>query len=357
MTYYEEDQNVLAEELVAPLIQVMQSGKLPWRRPWSAKGLLGQHNLYTGLSYNGFNVMFLMVAKHCSQYEHSAWLTRRQGRELKWTLRPGAKGCRILKPVFRSPNQVRIDPETGKPMVDRWGNEVKGAHAVSFKSSVVFNASDFREGPDSVKTVAELLPKPVETPVVEADESGRLKYARKVLEAWDREECRATFDCPEASYFFKEDLIGMPPIGSFDTRDEFYGTWAHEIIHSTGHRYRLGRFDDYGSVASYAYEELVAELGSFILSGKLKLSTDLLGHASYLQVWAEILGAEPSILFKVMKESGEAVSMIMRNSRKPFRSGGGSRFPDDSHPGNRSAFPHRKARCRSTPEPLFVQSF
>ena len=168
MTDYEEDQNALAEELVAPLIQVMQSGKLPWRQPWSAKGLLGQHNLYTGLSYNGFNVMFLMVAKHCSEYEHSAWLTRRQGRELKWTLRPGAKGCRILKPVFRSPNQVRIDPETGKPMVDRWGNEVKGAHASGFKSSIVFNASDFREGSDSVKTVAELLPKPVETPEVEA---------------------------------------------------------------------------------------------------------------------------------------------------------------------------------------------
>jgi antirestriction protein ArdC len=349
MTNYEEDQNALAEELVAPLIQVMQSGKLPWRQPWSAKGLLGQHNLYTGLRYNGFNVMFLMVAKHCSEYEHSAWLTRRQGRELKWTLRPGAKGCRILKPVFRSPNQVRIDPETGKPMVDRWGNEVKGAHASGFKSSIVFNASEFREGSDSVKTVAELLPKPGETPVVESDESDRLKYARKVLEAWDREECRATFDCPEASYFFKEDLIGMPPIGSFDTRDEFYGTWAHEIIHSTGHRYRLGRFDDYGSVASYAYEELVAELGSFILSGKLKLSTDLLGHASYLQVWAEILGAEPSILFKVMKESGEAVSMIMRNSRNPFRSGVGSRSPNDSHRACRNE-PHRLASSLRLPE-------
>ena len=48
----------------------------------------------------------------------------------------------------------------------------------------------------------------------------------------------------EGLLFLKEDLIGMPPIGSFDTRDEFYGTWAHEIIHSTGHPYRLGRFDD-----------------------------------------------------------------------------------------------------------------
>ena len=322
MTDYEEDQNALAEELVAPLIQVMQSGKLPWRQPWSAKGLLGQHNLYTGLSYNGFNVMFLMVAKHCSQYDHSAWLTRRQGRELKWTLRPGAKGCRILKPVFRSPNQVRIDPETGKPMVDRWGNEVKGAHASGFKSSIVFNASEFREGSDSVKTVAELLPKPV-TPVVESDESDRLKYARKVLEAWDREECRASFDCPKAFYWFKQDLIGMPPIGSFDTRDEFYGTWAHEIIHSTGHPYRLGRLDACRrGAASYAYEELVAELGSFILSGKLKLSTDLLGHASYLQHWVSILRADPSILLKVMKESGEAESLVMWNSRKAFGSGG-----------------------------------
>jgi antirestriction protein ArdC len=350
MTNYEEDQNVLAEELVAPLIQVMQSGKLPWRQPWDAKGLLGQHNLYTGLSYNGFNVMFLMVAKHCSQYEHSAWLTRRQGRELKWTLRPGAKGCRILKPVFSSPNQVRIDPETGKPMVDRWGNEVKGAHASGFKSSIVFNASEFREGSDSIKTVAELLPKAVEIPEVEADESDRLKYARKVLQAWDREECRATFDSPKAFYLVKQDVIGMPPIGNFDTRDEFYGTWAHEIIHSTGHPYRLGRLDACRrGVAFYAYEELVAELGSFVLSGKLKLSTDLLGHASYLQGWAKILGTEPSILFKVMKESGEAVSMIMRNSRKPFRSGGESRFPNDSHRACRNE-PHRLASSLRLPE-------
>jgi hypothetical protein len=50
-----------------------------------------------------------------------------------------------------------------------------------------------------------------------------------------------------------------------------------------------------------------------------------------------------------MKESGEAVSMIMRNSRKPFRLGGESRFPDDSHQvyGNE---PHRLVSSRQLPE-------
>jgi len=300
----------------------MESGELPWRQPWHLNGLLPE-NLYTGQGYNGFNVFFLINAKHLGNYKYPRWLTRRQGDELGWIVKPDALGYLIYRPVSDKPGKASIDPFTGKPKTDRWGNVLKWGFTTRFTSAEVFNVSEFRETSNPVKTIAELLPKDCEDKKTTTDELKRLGQARKVLEAWNRRQCRATFRSTRAVYFVEEDLIEMPPIHNFETHDEFYGTWAHEIIHSTGHEYRLGRFlRDRREVDSYAYEELVAELGSFLLAQKLKLSTDLKGHASYLQQWARILRADPSILLKVMKESQEAVSLIMKNSWNGFGGGG-----------------------------------
>ena len=311
----DEDVN-LAKELVAPLIKLMESGELPWRQPWHLNGLLPE-NLYTGQRYWGFNRFFLLNAKHLGDYKHSQWLTLRQGRDLGWALKPNAASHTILRPVFDNPRVPRIDPVTGKPLKDRWGNVLKRGSWDSlkgFKPVKIFNVLEFRETSNSVKTIAELLPDECGIQTTTADELKRLWQARKVLEDWNRRQCRATFDSTSPAYFVEKDLIEMPPIQNFETHDEFYGTWAHEIIHSTGHEYRLGRLSQQRQDAdSYAYEELVAELGSFLLSQKLKLSTDLKGHASYLQHWVSILRADPSILLKVMKESGEAESLVMWN--------------------------------------------
>ena len=63
------------------------------------------------------------------------------------------------------------------------------------------------------------------------------------------------------------DLVRMPEIGLFtgtDTmpaQEAYYATLLHELTHWTGHESRCNREIGKGR-ASYAFEELVAELGS-----------------------------------------------------------------------------------------------
>jgi antirestriction protein ArdC len=107
----------------------------------------------------------------------------------------------------------------------------------------------------------------------------------------------------------------MPALTDFDSVDEFYSTWLHEIIHSTGHPYRLGRLSlSTQGTDAYAMEELVAELGSFLLCQKLGLETSVGQHAAYLNNWANALEENPRIIFKVSKESNQAIYLIRKNA-------------------------------------------
>jgi antirestriction protein ArdC len=91
-----------------------------------------------------------------------------------------------------------------------------------------------------------------------------------------------------------------------------YATWAHECIHSTGHSKRLdrkmtGRKDS----QSYAREELVAELGAFLVCNRLNISSSASNHASYLKGYASVLKEGPKVLFKVLSDATKASNLIL----------------------------------------------
>jgi hypothetical protein len=96
----------------------------------------------------------------------------------------------------------------------------------------------------------------------------------------------------------KEDFI--------DTKDanateHYYSVLFHELVHATGHNKRLNRFEDTKSMkflegkSHYAYEELVAELGSMLFASKYNLSVESTvreDHIAYLQSWIKALRSE-----------------------------------------------------------------
>ena len=66
------------------------------------------------------------------------------------------------------------------------------------------------------------------------------------------------------------DYIQVPCREQYKDIMEFYSTLFHEMIHSTGHRDRLGRLDCGTKIAGfgseeYSKEELIAEIGSAFL--------------------------------------------------------------------------------------------
>jgi len=43
------------------------------------------------------------------------------------------------------------------------------------------------------------------------------------------------------SYHPINDIVKMPPMSDFYTEEEYFSTFFHELIHSTGHKSRLNR--------------------------------------------------------------------------------------------------------------------
>lgn len=72
------------------------------------------------------------------------------------------------------------------------------------------------------------------------------------------------------------DIIRIPDLNYFINPESYYASLYHELVHSTAHKKRLGRFRTKlpkRESKNYKEEELVAELGSCILSVRSDISS------------------------------------------------------------------------------------
>ena len=79
------------------IINLLEQGIVPWRRPWSATGL--PRNLVSKKPYRGVNIILLSATKYVSPF----WLTMKQANELGGSVRKG-EHSRIV--VFWKVDQI-----------------------------------------------------------------------------------------------------------------------------------------------------------------------------------------------------------------------------------------------------------
>ena len=107
--------------------------------------------------------------------------------------------------------------------------------------------------------------------------------------------------------------IGMPELGQFRSAEHYYSVFAHEITHSTGAKHRLeremsGRF---GS-KEYAFEELVAELGSAMICGTLGLEQKPReDHAQYIKGWLSCLRSDNRFIISAASQAQKAADYAL----------------------------------------------
>ncbi len=115
-----------------------------------------------------------------------------------------------------------------------------------------------------------------------------------------------------ACYVPSRDLVRLPKFQSFKDAPSYYGTAFHELVHWTKHEKRLDRkggviFGD----PEYAFEELVAELGSAFLCVGMGITVETReDHAAYIQHWIRGLKKEPKVLFRAASEAQRAVRFL-----------------------------------------------
>jgi len=124
----------------------------------------------------------------------------------------------------------------------------------------------------------------------------------------------------EAFYSPGKDFVQMPVRKAFKKQPQYYAVLFHELIHSTGHKKRVGR-DLSGTFGTkqYAFEELIAELGAAYLCGVTELPYhNLHNTAAYLKNWASRLEVEikkdETFLFRAVYAASKAARYIIADT-------------------------------------------
>jgi antirestriction protein ArdC len=136
----------------------------------------------------------------------------------------------------------------------------------------------------------------LELPVTEAPtQNNTVESCEAFIKA---QRARIEFGGNRAFYVPSLDYIQLPGLDQFKSTPDYYATALHELSHWTGHKSRLNRdFKNRFGSEAYAFEELVAELGSAMLCAHLKIDGQL-QHANYIASWLEVLKNDPKNILK-----------------------------------------------------------
>jgi antirestriction protein ArdC len=285
------------EAMVRDLIELLEAGSTPWRRPWDSHGGGVHRNLLSGRAYRGGNPILLELGMAMRGAELPFWCGFAEARKLGIFPRKGSKSVRILRPQLHSREE---EGQGGEKVLHSWA---------SYRPVPVFNACDL-EGEALAGLIAARMPATEARPPIEP-----IAQAEQVLQAWP---VPASWGGERAFYSTGSDRIQLPERESFHGAPALYATWGHEAIHSTGHESRLKR-DLSGAFGSscYAREELVAELGSVLLGQRLQIGCELSHHAAYIQSWISVLRESSKVLLQVISEARQAVDLICPEAPAP----------------------------------------
>ena len=109
----------------------------------------------------------------------------------------------------------------------------------------------------------------------------------------------------------------MPNRERFESPLMFYRTAFHEVAHATGAPHRLNRKFGPFSSKSYAFEELVAEITSFLVGRTLGCGSEPRKESvNYVASWIEQIKNDSKVLFNACKLAEEACKWILNPTER-----------------------------------------
>ena len=291
--YSEKDRIMHISELhiktTNAIIDAMKTAGTGWTKNWAPRGGKAPTSISTGKPYNGINVLILGMANMAHGYSSNEYGTFKAWKNKACCVGKGEKAAAYIVWYGSGTRQVANDDGT---------EETK--HWKSAKVSAVFNAEQV-DGytPSDIGDVS--------APIVEAD-TAMDKLAHSVGADVRNVDLAKAFYVPSADY------VNMPRIDQFDSAEGYACTLGHELTHWTGHVSRLDRNLNQGkwSNDNYAFEELVAELGSAFLAASLGISIEPRDdHAKYINGWIKQLKDKPSSLMSAASKAQHAATYLL----------------------------------------------
>ncbi len=278
--------NSIYDSITNTIVESLRAGTRPWNQPWeSGSSVLPIRS--NNIPYQGINILILWMESFKKGFTSPKWMTFKQAQQLGANVKKGERGTRIF---FSNVVEKRESDEDGNEKV----------HVQSYlRSYTVFNTEQI-EGLESENYPQKDIESQEER--ITALETFIGNTGATITEGGDR-----------ACYFPNTDKIKIPSFSSFESPESYYATLCHELIHWTGHPTRLNRkLVSKSQIKEYAFEELVAELGSAFLGSKLGITPELPeNHASYIASWISILNENHKMIFKAASLAQKAVSFLL----------------------------------------------
>ena len=252
----------VCQSITNNIIAAIAAGVGQWKTPWSAVLSGAPANVVTGHFYRGINVLSLALASKKLGYSTHFWAGFSQWKAAGCKVRSGERGTQVL-----------------------------------YASEAI------------VKAVA-----------ARADQPGpglndhRIEQVEHLVRCTGAEVRTAG----KAYYNVGGDYIGMPPIEAFNRKDpengltDYYSTLLHELTHWTGSSSRCNRQLGLRGTRDYAFEELVAELGSaFLCASHGVEQTPREDHAQYIAYWVKQLEEDNRAIIKAARLAQESAEFLM----------------------------------------------
>jgi len=278
------------ELLTTKLITLMEQGKKPWVKSWHGNPC---QNAITGHVYRGVNPLLCSIEMLINDWEHPYFLTFKQASEVGWQVTRGSKSVWL----YWGGTGCKENKDTGEKEFYRtakWYN--------------LFSIHQFDDSNGKI-TIADWLAKKKVAQGMNPDK--RIITIEEFIKA-QRSQLKHMGDQP--CYIPSEDTILMPEFENFTSANEYYSTLAHEHVHWTGHEKRLAREHGRFGTPKYAFEELVAELGSVFVTNALGMDYELQNHANYLNNWISVLKDDNKAFMKAASLAQKACRYLLENA-------------------------------------------
>jgi antirestriction protein ArdC len=267
------------ENITNKILESLEKGRAPWNKPF-----VNHSNFITKKPYRGINYLSTISSDFNCPY----WLTFKQVEFLKGKVKKGEKGTPIH--FFKIENKEADE------------GEVSENSKVNFISifSYVFNLEQI-EG------------------IEWQDESFKeeIQGADEIIKNY-KNSPEIVSDCSDKAFYAPlQDYINCPKPSFYKTKEEYYSTLFHELIHSTGHQTRLDRKElstnaFYGS-HDYSLEELVAEIGSTFLCHEAGILDKTYNNSeNYIKGWFYALKNDPKMIVVASQRAIKAAEYILK---------------------------------------------
>ena len=283
----------LAEQVIKLMQSQINNPKKKWTKPFDSKFGRPQ-NAKTKLYFKGVNAMLTSFDTYFNKYKYCLYATKKQWASLGNVPKPGAQPLPIVfyKPMY----------EDSKIVKDK--KVLSGAILLYSKS---FNLA---------QTEGDYTP-----PVFKAGKQYSVdaidQFVKSTKVDLRHEEEGRCFYNETSDYINMTSKINFKDTIEADATVHYYSTLFHELTHSTGHESRTGRMkknaDKYKwwLTDNYAFEELVAELGSVLFGQQFNIEKTIRGnHIQYLNSWIKALKTDYTLIADASAQAQKAVDFF-----------------------------------------------